>query len=81
VNLGIVLFARKDIIGAEGEYRRAVAADPGSAGAHVALALLLARTNRTGEAMVVLRQALALDGAHPVALRLQQEITSRAGGQ
>lgn len=62
---GNVLFKRKDFVGAEREYRKAVAAKPRDAGAHVLLAEALFNQQRLGDARAEFEQALELKPKSP----------------
>lgn len=62
---GNVLFKRKDFVGAEREYRKAVAAKPRDAGAHVLLAEALFNQQRLGDARAEFEQALELRPKSP----------------
>jgi Flp pilus assembly protein TadD len=78
LDLGNVLFYKKDLASAEQEYRKAIQLDSGFMSARISLALLLARTDRGAEAISVLREVLTLDPANPQARQLLEQVMSRA---
>ncbi|HYN10222.1 MAG TPA: sulfatase-like hydrolase/transferase [Vicinamibacterales bacterium] len=61
-NIGIVQLQAKDYAGAEASLRRALDVDPNLPGAHTALGVVLATTNRKAEAIDAWARAVAIDG-------------------
>jgi len=66
-NLGIMLHAKGLVVEAESAFRQAIASDPKSINAQIALAKFLSGTNRPAEAETAFKAALAGDPSNGVA--------------
>jgi predicted Zn-dependent protease len=77
--LGQLLDAKKDRIGAEAAYRRAIATDPLSILSYKALASLLVEAGRDRDALAILTEAQALDPGDKAIAHLLAQVRLRSG--
>ena len=78
-NLGAIQQAKGDLVEAEASFRQAVATDPKSASARIALGQFLWSTGRQADAEAAFKDALTLDPANGLANRTLAAYYLRAG--